>query len=379
MKIVLLSPPWIPLPPKGYGGIENIVYNLAQGLQKKGHEVIVYATGDSKISGELRYLYQKSLGIDTLLEHSYGLLFLNHIYHALQTLPPDTDIVHNHCEYFAMHLLDSLKTPFLHTLHGSFCPDSKKNSDNSSINTYLETLSLFKNHSFISISNFQRQGNPNLNYIGNVYNGINIDDYSFYPTSQDHLSWLGRYSPIKGLDVAIKLAKTVGKKLIISASVHAQRQDDFDQKILPEIDGKYVILAEKQKNNAEKSKFYGDSIAFLFPIQWEEPFGLVLTEAMACGTPVIAYSRGSVPEIIKDGETGFLVNPSDNDIRGDWIIKKTGLEGLREAVERIYSLPRDKYLQMRKNARSHVEKSFTIDKMVSGYEEIYKKIISKAK
>lgn len=378
MKIALIAPPWISLPPKGYGGIEVIVYNLSEGLRNKGHEVIVYATGDSKVKSELRYFYSKSLGVDMLLDRGSGLLFLNHINNALKTLPKDLDIIHNHCEYYGMHLLDHIKTPFLHTLHGSFSLDPKKDSiGNKSVRAYLETLHMFNDHPFVSISNFQRNGSPFLNYVGTVYNGINIENFTFYPTSLDHLSWLGRYSPIKGLDVAIKLAKSINKKLIISSSIHRQRQEDFDNKILPEVDGKRVILAGKQEGNLEKSKFLGESKLFLFPIQWEEPFGLVMVEAMACGTPVVAFARGSVPEVIKDGETGFIVNSTPSDIRGNFIIKKTGIDGLCEAVERIYSMPDDKYKEMRRNCRAHVEKNFTVERMVDEYEKVYEKILNR--
>src|SRR3989344_3197287 len=181
MKIVLLSPPWIPLPPTGYGGIERIVYYLSEGLKSKGHNVIVYATGDSRISSELRYFHKKSLGIDTILDHGHSLLFLNHIYHAIKNLPKDSDIIHNHCEYFAMHLLDKIDIPFAHTLHGSFSIDPQKDpKDNGGIQAYLETLSLFKNHNFISISEYQRSGNNELNYAATVYNSIDIKEFDFY-------------------------------------------------------------------------------------------------------------------------------------------------------------------------------------------------------
>jgi glycosyltransferase involved in cell wall biosynthesis len=123
------------------------------------------------------------------------------------------------------------------------------------------------------------------------------------------------------------------------------------------------------------SAFYGGSRLTLFPIQWEEPFGLVMTESMATGTPVIAFARGSVPEVMKDGETGFIINPSDNDIRGNWLIKKTGVEGLIEAINKIYDMPANEYLKMRKNCRKHVEQKFSMEKMVDSYEDVYKKIL----
>ena len=129
----------------------------------------------------------------------------------------------------------------------------------------------------------------------------------------------------------------------------------------------------------ELVSYYQNAKLFLFPIEWEEPFGLVMIEAMAAGTPIVAFARGSVPEVIKDGETGFIVNSSDEDKRGDWIVKKVGIDGLCEAVERIYSMPKDHYRQMRKNCRGHVEKFFTIEKMIDNYEMVYKQITNSGK
>ena len=125
------------------------------------------------------------------------------------------------------------------------------------------------------------------------------------------------------------------------------------------------------------SDFYGRAKALLYPIEWEEPFGLVLIESMACGTPIVAFARGSIPEVVIDGETGFIVNPSDSDIRGNFIIKKTGKEGLKEAVEKIYAMSEAEYRQMRLNCRKHVEANFTVEKMVDGYEKVYQKLLGR--
>jgi glycosyltransferase involved in cell wall biosynthesis len=150
-------------------------------------------------------------------------------------------------------------------------------------------------------------------------------------------------------------------------------QTFFDREIKPYLSND--IIFEEHKGQERKLELYQNAKAFLFPIQWEEPFGLVLTEAMACGTPVIAFARGAIPEIVADGVTGFVVNPSEEDKRGDFIIKKTGIEGLVEAIQRLNSLPQEEYIKMRQASRKRVEDNFTIEKTVEGYENEYKKIL----
>lgn len=383
MKIAIFSPPLISLPPVGYGGIENVVYNLTEELHNRKHEVYTYATGNSHISANLKYFYNKSLGVDLLLEKSYIFYFLNHVYFALKNLPSDIEIIHNHCEMAAMHLLDQIDIPFVHTLHGPLPSrsDFLDSSGNMIPTKYMtranyETLNLFKHHHFVSVSNSQRKAMPDLNYRGTVYNSVDIHQLKFYETNnEDYFFWLGRYSPQKGIEKAIETAKLTSRKLIIAAKVHEKRFAQFDSEILSKIDGEKIKFIGEVNSTENKCQLMGKSKLFIFPIQWEEPFGIVMIEAMACGTPVVAFARGSVPEVMKDGETGFIVNSSDNDIRGNWIIKKTGIEGLCEAVERIYAMPEEEYRQMRKNCRAHVEQNFSVERMVDAYEKVYEEIL----
>lgn len=381
MKIALISPPWIPIPPAGYGGIESVVYHLAEGLKAKGHEVILYATGDSNVSVDLRYFYKKSLGRDALLEKEHIFFFLSQMHFALKDMPKDVDIIHNHCEYAGMYLLDQLKTPFIHTLHGAFYKAFSQHRDtpDHSLEAYRETLQFFNRHPFISISNNQRTGMPNLNYIDTIYNGVNLADLPFQETSQDYMCWLGRYSVSKGLDKAIEVAKKTNKKLVFSASLHKSREALFQEQIMPYVDNKQFFYQTETTTAQAKSDLIKNAKLFLFPLQWEEPFGIVMAESMACGTPVAAYARGSIPEVVRDGVTGFLVNPSDEDIRGDYVVKKTGIAGLAEAVQRIYALSPTEYQQMRKTCREHVEKYFTVEKMVEAYEKAYQQVLTQGK
>ncbi len=380
MKIAILSTPWIPLPPVGYGGTERVAYDLYTGLVAKGHEVFVFATGDSKIYKNLLYFYEQSVGVDALLDKSHVLTYLNHIYHALKNLPSGVDIIHNHCETAAMHLLDAQKIPFIHTLH-NILPDSTNiTHEDFGKKVKHETLTMFKKHSYVSISKHQRIFMPDLNYAATIYNGLSLKEFIFNEKQAgDYIFWLGRFSVQKGLKIAIQAALKTEKKLILAAKIHSNRINLFEQEIVPLIDEKLIFHIGEIKSQEEKNKLLSHARLFLFPIQWEEPFGLVMIESMACGTPVVAFARGSVPEVIKDGETGFIVNSSPDDIRGNWIVKKTGIEGLCEAVERIYSMPDEKYRQMRRSCRQHVEKNFTVEKMVDEYEKVYQQILSSKK
>jgi len=215
----------------------------------------------------------------------------------------------------------------------------------------------------------------NINPVAVIYHGIKLDDFVFSQTSENYISMIGRYIPEKGFEDAIASSIKQNVQLKIASSPNYQKTDYYLQKIKPFLNKNIMelnFLKEDQRNI-----FLMESKIMLMPIKWEEPFGMVMIEAMACGTPVVAYARGSVPEVIKDGETGLIVNPSEEDKRGDWIIKKTGLEGLCEAVERIYSMPENQYRQMRQNCRAHVEEYFTVEEMINNYEKAYQKIIDK--
>jgi glycosyltransferase involved in cell wall biosynthesis len=207
-----------------------------------------------------------------------------------------------------------------------------------------------------------------------IPHGIDIKNIGeLHATGKNNIVWLGRISRKnnKGLKEAIITSQKSGKKL----SVFGYIEDEEYFNEMKSLDISNSV--EFTQGETDKLKIFQNAKLLLFPSGWEEPFGLVNLEAMATGTPVVAYARGAAPEIIKDGETGFLVNPSDHDIRGDFIIKKTGTEGLHEAVERIYSMPEDEYLQMRKNARNRVEQNYTVEKMVDQYEAIFSDLTGK--
>ena len=367
LRIGQIAPLNVPIPPKKYGGTERIIDALCHGLSKRGHKIFLFAAGDAKTGGKIIPIMPKSLWTKEIREATpYYSYEMNVI---LQKSPRlKLDILHDHLGAFSLALSGGLNIPILHTLH---VPTNKD-----------RTWAYRKlNSKLISISNNQRKDAPQLNYVATIYNGTDTNLFRFNPKPKDYLLYLGELVERKGVREAILAVKKLKLKLVIAGRVPLQTSQmkdySFFQKyIKPELNHGRIEYAGEVVSK-KVSKFYGDAKATLFPIQWEEPFGLVMTESMACGTPVVAFARGSVPEIIKDGKTGFIVNFSDDDLRGNWIIKKTGLAGMVEAVNKIYDMPTDDYLEMRKKCRKHVEKNFTIEKMVADYEKIYQKLAKK--
>jgi len=347
LKIAQLVPPWIPVPPKAYGGIERVVYYLTEGLTSRGHEVTLFASGDSQTSARLISPFLEALG-------NIGELKNNPTLQLLQVSPcfemaGEFDIIHSHMVYQAAFFANLVKTPVVHTLHGSFIkgevPEERR-----------RLLEKYKNQNFVSISFAQREGLPDLNFVANIYNGVNIDEFE-YGEGGGYLSWLGRITPKKGVVEAIEVARILGKKLKIAAFIDPIDQPFFEMRVKPLIDGQQIELVGELKGTA-KSDFLKASLALLFPIDWHEPFGIVMIEAMACGTPVVAFDRGSVSEVVVSGKTGFVVDPN------------LGVDGLVEAVKKIDQIDR-------LACRRHVEENFSVKKMIDRYEEAYKKILAK--
>lgn len=236
-----------------------------------------------------------------------------------------------------------------------------------------------KNVFFVSISNAQRKFFPELQYAATIYNGIELSKFEFNKTGGESIIWVGRAIPEKGMDIALKVSKMLNRDINLFALTKDDSQEWYEslKKECETIYLKASIREDEPRSNLIRE--YQNSKVFVFPILWEEPFGLVITESMSCGTPVVAYANGSMPEIIEDGKTGFLVNESESKKTGDWIIKKTGFEGLCEAVEKIYALSVTEYEQMRIQCRDRVKKYFTSEKMAEEYNNVYTKIINEGK
>lgn len=358
MKIAMLAPVWLPVPPVGYGGTELVVSLLTEELVRRGHDVTLFASGDSQTSAKLDAYFPEALGNAGDLKKQ-PLFPMMHYSHCLRKAG-EFDIVHNHAQYTALYLAQFAKTPVLHTIHGSVNPKEVPKET-------IKTLEYFKDMNFISISNAQRRGVPNINWVETVYNGMSLDTFSVSQQKRDYLLWIGRIAIKKGPLEAIEIAKRTGMKLKMVAAIDPINRVYFENKIRPHIDGKQITFHGEVKHD-ETASFYQGAIATLVPINWNEPFGLVIVESMACGTPVIAFNRGSVPEIVDDGKTGFIINTKETN--DPFTISEKGIDGMVEAVKRIRDIDP-------KVCREHVERKFSVSAMVDGYEKVYKKLLKK--
>lgn len=369
MRIIFTAELTKPVSLNGSGGVNKIVYYLVEELVKRGHEIILLASGDSKTSAKLIPVIPMHLDSDSHLTSKVkDLMKVKTASYLQNVIKSPQDIIANHLVWRLLLFCDQIvNNPIVTTTH------------NNPLSEYAQEIYRlpYVNRHFISVSNHQKNifEKAGVSIYSNIYNGIPVEQITYQEKPQnDYLFYLGRISKGKGLNEIIDISKKFNKKTIIAGDKDdAEREyyKDFESKIQNDS----AITYKGEIDFEEKNKLISNAYFFLFPVQWEEPFGLVMAEALASGTPVIAYARGSIPEIIKDGETGFIINESEKDIRGDWIIKKTGTEGLCEAVERIYSMPENQYREMRKICRNYAEKNFTVSRMVDEYEKVFIRIL----
>lgn len=342
MKIAQLAPLWETVPPKKYGGTELVVYILCEEFIKRGHEVTLFASGDSKTSAKLEYVLEKPMREAKILNVS---CYENKSIAQLIKMRDEFDIVHNHLGPSFIPFAEVLNLPFVNTLHGAFVYDSD-------VKFCMEC----NNAPFVSISDSQRKGAPLLNYISTVYNGIQVEKYDFQDepdTQNPYIAFLGRLSEEKGVHHAIKLAKETGNKLIIAGKIDVADRKYYESQVKHLIDGKQIVYIG-ELGHKDKVELLKNAFMTVHPVTWPEPFGLVMAESMACGTPVLALNQGSIPEVIKDKVTGFV----ENDI--DSLIKRV------KEVENIN----------RRQCRKHVEDNFSAERMAEGYLNVFDKVIS---
>jgi glycosyltransferase involved in cell wall biosynthesis len=294
MRIAQIAPLTESVPPRTYGGTERVVSYLTEELMAMGHDVTLFASGDSVTTARLEPVWPVALRFDTTLRDAMApqMLLVEKVYQQAD----DFDVLHCHLDYWPFSLLSRQSTPYLTTLHGRLdLPELTRIYD------------CFEDAPLVSISDAQRRPLPRGNFIGTVHHGLPPNLLTPQPGKRDYLAFLGRICPEKKPDRAIRIARAAGMKLKIAAKIDRVDREYFETAIRPMIDGDQVELIG-EIGDAEKPAFLSGAKALLLPIDWPEPFGLVMIEAMACGTPTIAFPAGSVPEVIDHGVTGFVVH-----------------------------------------------------------------------
>lgn len=340
MKIAQIAPLWESVPPKMYGGTERIVSYITEELVRQGHDVTLFASGDSQTKARLRSACAQSLRLHSgPMNRDAPLVIMQE--EALGAEAKHFDIIHSHLDFLSFPMSRRCATPVLTTLHGRL--------------DLPELVPIFEEYAdmpIVSISDAQRRPLPHANWQGTVYHGL-PDLYSFHPNPGSYLAFLGRICPEKRPDHAIEIAKRVGMPLRIAAKVDPVDREYFKTQIAPLLDHPLVEYVG-EISDAEKGDFLGDAAAVLCTYDWPEPFGLVLIEALACGTPVLAYRRGSIPEIVEEGVTGFIC------------------DNLDEMVAALDRLP----LIQRQRCRDSFEARFTVQRMAEDYLALYERMVA---
>lgn len=337
MVIGLVASPFVEVPPKRYGGTELFIANLAVGLRDLGQQVVVYANGESQLPVEVRSLYPQSLWPLTG-DFSETLKEVNHTAWAIRDADEICDLVHVN----SVHGLPPsrfCRTPFVSTLH---------HDHNEALSDFY---SYFPEVHFVTISKFQ-QRLEEMPSLRTIHHGIDLSLYRFRQKKQPYLSFLGRIAPFKGTHLAIQVAQKCGIPLKIAGEVQPLFQDYFDTEVKPHVDGTFIeFIGEADLET--KNELLGNSLALLFPIEWDEPFGLVMIEAMACGTPVLALPGGAVAEVVSDGTSGYVCQSLD--------------EMARYAADIETLIPP-------RTVRQYAERHFSAERMAAEYLQLYREI-----
>lgn len=335
MRIAQVAPLYESTPPRLYGGTERVVSYLTEELVRQGHDVTLFASGDSITSAELVAPCERALRLDPNCPDplAYHIVMLDQVYRRAE----DFDVIHFHIDYLHFATSSRHNVPHLTTLHGRL-----------DLPALRQVYRQFSEEPLVSISDSQRRPIPWANWRATIFHGLPENLYSFEPHPRGYLAFIGRISPEKRVDRAIEIAKQVGMPIRIAAKVDKVDTEYFAERIKPMLCHPLVEYIG-EIGDREKPEFLGGANALLFPIDWPEPFGLAMIEAMACGTPVIAFRRGSVPEIIEDGATGFIVD---------------SVEQAVSAVRRLGSLRRTA-------CRRAFERRFTVCRMAMDYVAEY--------
>jgi glycosyltransferase involved in cell wall biosynthesis len=338
MRIAQISPLTEAVPPKLYGGTERVISWLTEELVALGHDVTLFASGDSCTAARLEAIWPRALRLDSSIRDPMGLHMA--MLEQVRRKADQFDIMHFHLDYYPFSLFSRQSTPFLTTLHGRL-----------DLPEHQPVFTTFSTIPVVSISNSQRRPVPQAGWVKTIYHGLPARLLTPQPVTPSYLAFLGRISPEKSVDRAIRIAERCGLPIKIAAKVDRVDRDYFDEQIKPLMSLPFVEFIGEIEDR-QKSAFLSGAIALVAPIDWPEPFGLVMIEAMACGTPVIAFNRGSVPEVIDDGVTGFIVED------------ETSAVG---AVGQLSTLARER-------VRARFEERFTARRMATEYLAVYRSL-----
>ena len=363
MRIAMLAPINWPLPPNGYGPWEQVAHNLSEELVRRGHDVTLFAAGGTQTTARLVQTTSYALSTWPEAERTRPRAFdpesgllegppdarvleQHHIAQCMEgAARGEFDVVHSHLHVHALVFARLIPCPLVTTLHGSAW-----------VRATHPVLEAFREFPFVSLSRAERRFLPGLNYVATVYNGIRIEEFPLESNKEDYLLFAGRLAPEKGAAEAVELALKTGRRLRIAGLIEPQYQAYFDERIKPYVDGRQIeylgLLSQTQL-----APIYRKAAGVLLLIHWSEPFGLVAAEAQASGTPLIATRRGALPEIIRDGETGFVVDSFEQAIG---------------AVDRLQSISPAA-------CRRNVEQRFTVDLMARGYEAVYEAVVAQSR
>jgi glycosyltransferase involved in cell wall biosynthesis len=337
LRVGMVAPPFLPVPPSGYGGIERVVAALTDGLAARGHDVTLFAAHGSTASALVATPLAEAPLLGDPSAVSDEIVHVLHAYLGAERF----DVIHDHTGMGPV--LGSLlpSTPVVHSLHGPWTPSSRR----------LVGLIHDRIH-LVAISRYQRAANPGLRYAGVVYNGVDLQAHPFHATKEEFLIFMGRINPEKRPELAIQVARQAGRPLVMVVKRSEPSEREYwDQVVAPHLGSDVEVL--DQPPHEVKVDLLGRARAMLFPIDWPEPFGLVMTEAMACGTPVIARPFGAAPEVVVDGVTGYLCSTL-----ADMVRAVDEADKIRPA-----------------SCRAHVERRFSSTTMVDGYERIYEAVV----
>jgi glycosyltransferase involved in cell wall biosynthesis len=345
LRVAMLAPPWIPIPPPGYGGIEFVLALLCDALVEQGHDVELFCAPGSRSAAKVRPLldapHPESIERAVFEADHVGRAF-EEVDAAASSGEP-FDVVHDHSGYTALAMADRLDTPLVHTVHGPFDGD---------------TSPFYGHHgskgAIVCISRAQASMAPDgADVDAVVYNPIDVDAWPVGYRKEDYLLWLGRFVPEKGPQRAIEVARKAHRPLVLAGTVQPRFERFFATEIEPHIDGQMVSFVG-EVGGARKQEVFAQAYAFLMPIRWPEPFGMVMVEALAAGTPVLAFAQGAAPEIIEHGKTGFLVNDEDE---------------MAAVVDKAGALDPQR-------CRDSVARRFAPDRVAAGYEGVYREVLA---